>query len=310
MRSLRHFFALPMQALTVLLFLMMSCLHATAQDDLLDLIADTSTGNEHLIGTFKSTKLINLQTNETIGKKTLDVRISHLFGAMGKESGGNVHNLYGLDRSDDIRLGLHYGITDRIMAGISRSKRWENLEGLLKIALLRQTLNNRVPLSVTVFTNLTWSARRSEFFTHPLHRLTYCSQLILARKFGSRLSVMAVPSFLHRNVVFSGEKHNTYSMGGGFRFRFSPSTSIIADYSHTFNANDQFFRNEDVIGAGFEIETGGHVFTIMFSNAPGLLENDFLVNTRDTWGNGGARLSFIISRVFKMEKKKRTENEN
>ncbi|HRH65241.1 MAG TPA: DUF5777 family beta-barrel protein, partial [Bacteroidia bacterium] len=55
----------------------------------------------------------------------------------------------------------------------------------------------------------------------------------------------------------------------------------------------------DVAGAGIEIETGGHVFSVMFTNASGILENDYLVNTQDTWEKGGIKFSFIISRMFK-----------
>lgn len=282
---------------------------AFAQDDLLQMIADSTDGRAPVIGTFKSTKLINLQTNETIRKKTLDVRISHLFGPVGRKSGGSVHSLYGLDQSDDIRIGLHYGISNRVMVGVSRSKRFENLEGLVKVKVLEQRKDNDIPASVTFFGNVTWSARNSALFAEQTDRMSYCYQLILARKFNSRFSMMLVPTFLHRNLVYEPDENNTFSMSAGARFKFSPSTSFIADYSHTFNAESPVQKNEDVIGAGFEIETGGHVFTLMFSNASGLLENDYLVNTKDTWKAGGMKLSFIISRIFKMEKKKKVSSD-
>ena len=93
-------------------------------------------------------------------KNNLDIRINHLFGSIGKESGGTFHNLYGFDQSQDIRIGAHYGITDRLMTGFSRSKRQENLELLLKFKLLEQTTNQKVPIGITLYGNTTYSTKR------------------------------------------------------------------------------------------------------------------------------------------------------
>src|SRR5436189_2256038 len=106
------------------------------QDDLLmQLQKDQGPAPEKVLATFKGNKIINIQTNETVKKKNLDFRVNHLFGNIGNESGGGTHTLYGLDQSSDIRIGFHYGINDKLTIGLSRSKRNENLEGLLKCRL-------------------------------------------------------------------------------------------------------------------------------------------------------------------------------
>src|SRR5262245_57083909 len=108
-------------------------LAASAQDDMLvTLQKDAATQNEKTIATFKATKIINLESIETVKRKNLDVRISHLFGNMGAESGGGFHTLWGFDQSNDIRIGFTYGITDRLNLGFSRFKRDENLVGEIK----------------------------------------------------------------------------------------------------------------------------------------------------------------------------------
>jgi hypothetical protein len=61
-------------------------------------------------------------------------------------------------------------------------------------------------------------------------------------------------------------------------------------------------KTYDVAGFGVEIETGGHVFSVMFTNASGVVSNDYLLNTHDSWGKGGFKFSFIISRMFKFGK--------
>jgi hypothetical protein len=275
-----------------------------AQDDLLSKLQE-ETGplpREVVLGTFKGDKIINVQTNETVKKNNLDVRINHLFGNIGKESGGGFHNLYGFDQSQDIRIAFHYGITDRLMAGWSRSKRNENFEGLLKFKLLQQTTDKKVPLGITLFGNATYSAKSGALVEKDIHRLTYNAEMILTRKFSSRFSIAIIPSFLHRNFVEAEDNNDIFSLGGGFRLKITQSTSFVADYYHSFRPKMTGHDFYDPIGAGFEIETGGHVFSIMFTNASGILENDYLVNTVDDWTKGGMKFSFIISRMFKFGK--------
>src|SRR5207237_6676722 len=104
---------------------------------------------------------------------------SHQFGNIGTESGGGVHTLYGFDQSNDIRIALHYGITDRLTVGVSRSKRNENLEGLAKFRLVQQTTDEKMPLAITLFGNATMTTISDQFVDNFKHRLTYCSHVII-----------------------------------------------------------------------------------------------------------------------------------
>ncbi len=275
-----------------------------AQDDLLSKLELETGSNKavYVLASFKGDKIINIQTNETVKKNNLDVRVNHLFGNIGKESGGGFHNLYGFDQSQDIRIGFHYGISDRFMAGVSRSKRNENFEGLLKFKLLQQTTNDKTPLSITLFGNATFSAKSASLVEKDIHRLTYNSQIILSRKFSPKFSIVLTPSFLHRNFIEAEDQNDIISVGGGFRLKVTQSTSIIADYFHSFRPKISGTEYFAPLGIGVEIETGGHVFSIMFTNASGILENDFLVNTVDDWAKGGIKFSFIVSRMFKFGK--------
>jgi hypothetical protein len=255
-----------------------------------------------VIATFKGDKIINIETNETVRKKNLDFRVSHLFGNIGKESGGGIHNLYGIDQSADIRLGFHYGITDRLMAGVAHAKRNENFEWLVKYRIIEQTTDGKIPFAITFFGNATYSIRSLEVYKNNIDRLTYCTQLIFARKFSSRFSFAFTPTYVHRNFVLADDENNTFRVSGGLRLKFTRSASIITDYSHTFGRENLLGKTYDVAGLGVEIETGGHVFSVMFTNAAGVVSNDYLLNTYDSWGKGGFKFSFIISRMFKFGK--------
>ena len=294
-----------MKQLYLVIFLMTSFVMTSfAQDDMMKQLEEqTKAKKEPVIATFKSTKIINIQTNETNKKRNLDFRVSHLFGNVGKESGGGPHDLYGLDNSNDIRIAFTYGITDKLQIGVSRCKRDENFEGDIKYKLLEQTTDNKVPMAITLFGQSTLSAKENTegLYDEFVHRFTHCAQLIIARKFSPNFSFEIVPSYVHRNIVEEFDENDLYSVGAGFRYKFTKSAAIIADYVYTLNRPEATKDNHyDPLGIGFEIETGGHVFTVMFTNASGILENDYVPNTVDTWSKGGFKFAFNISRIFKL----------
>src|SRR6185436_2451137 len=96
---------------------------------------------------FKSTRLINQQTLESVGKRTLDFRISHRFGPVNSGSYG----AWGIDGPVNIRLGLDYSFDGRLMFGIGRTSVDKIVDGFLKYRLLRQTTDGKMPVSVTLF---------------------------------------------------------------------------------------------------------------------------------------------------------------
>jgi hypothetical protein len=54
------------------------------------------------------------------------------------------------------------------------------------------------------------------------------------------------------------------------------------------------------MGIGFEIETGGHVFQVHFTNSTGIAENQYLPFTNTKWTNAGIRLGFNLTRAFSL----------
>ncbi len=290
--------------------------NAFAQDDISKLLNEAPPPKQKVEATFKTTRIINLQSNETVHKRTLDVRIGHRFGSMGKNSGGNSHNLYGFDVSSDIRIAFEYGITDDLTVGFSRSKREENLEGLLKYRLIQQTTDNKIPLSITLFGSMIYTPKsdpngiysvdgeENAKAREQIRRISYVSQIILARKFSSAFSFELVPTYIHRNFVLNPEDDNgIFALGAAGRVKITRGLAFIADYVYNFSAlrkPDNDFGYYNPLGAGIEIETGGHVFSIMFTNSAGIIESEFIPFTTETWSKGGFRFSFNISRNFSL----------
>lgn len=308
------------QLLTSFLFLFVFSF-VSAQDDIMKLLEQNveESKNEPVIGTFKTTRIINAQSIECVKKNTLDFRITHRFGNIGAASGGGFKNFYGMDNVANIRIAFEYGIFDNWMIGVGRSKTQGHIDAFMKYRFLTQTTNNKIPLSIAVHLNAAITPIKREIFyadvpnyeNNILHRLSYTAQLIVARKFGNIGSLELLPTYVHRNYVKTyvnpnngaTETNGLFSMGVAARIKLTKRSSILAEYFYTFSK----FRQDNPtrpyyqpVSIGYEIETGGHVFHINFSNATGIIENDFIPNSPDTWNLGGFKWGFNISRVFNL----------
>ncbi len=292
---------------SLLLFVFLSA--SAQEEDWKSLLAQgDSAKHEKTRATFKTTRIINAQSVETVKAKTLDFRISHRFGIMGN----GAHTLYGFDVSSDIRLAFEYGINDKLTLGIARCKRKENIQALVKYRVLQQTPDNHMPVSLTWYSDMTFTPEKDidgnydaalySPYNAFAHRMTYVHQAIIARKFSPGISLELLPTVVHRNFVKDpGDENTLFALGAGGRFKLSRRSAIIFDYFHAFSAfrkNNTTTLYSPPLGLGWEVETGGHVFSIMFSNSAGLAESDFITSTTDSWLDGGFRFSFNISRGF------------
>lgn len=294
-----------------------------AQDDLLDLVKDDAKSEpaRKIYATFKTTKIVSAQTIETVKKRNLDFRVTHRFGNLYNSSSNNAlneaaHSAFGLDNSTDIRVSFDYGITDDITVGIGRSKFREMNDALIKWRFLKQREDNKIPVSVCFYGDLGYTSMTTDNLyagtirpkTKEAHRVQYCSQLLIARKFNSWLSLQIFPTYVHRNFIkqqvnTSNNKEDVnglFSLGFGGRIKLSKRFAIVADYFYNFS---EFQTNNPMgyynpLGIGFEIETGGHVFHINYTNGPAILESSLLTTTQDTWTKGQIKLGFNISRWF------------
>lgn len=292
---------------------------AMAQDNLGELFGKDSVRRDPVIATFKSTRIINGQSNETLAKGDLDFRVAHRFGDIGG-SGGGSSTFFGLDNSTDIRIAFEYGITDRLTAGISRAKGSGNFtqlyEVLGKFKVLQQTMDNRIPVGVTVFGNAVASGMKSSpeksdvnYFDSFSSRMSYTAQAIISRKFGDIISLAVLPTYVHRNRVGYKDMNNMFAMGVGGRLRFSKRVALVVDYFVPFRDEESkdYYESRGTkfynsLGVGVEIETGGHVFHMNFTNSTAILENQFIPETVTTWTQGQFRWGFNISRRFSLHK--------
>ena len=285
-----------------------------SQDDLMSMLEEENPTppNTKVIATFKGAKIINAHTTELVKAKTLDFRITHRFGNISGASGGGFHTLYGFDQSEDIRISFDYGLNEFIQLGIARSKRMENLDGNLKAKILHQREDNSIPVSMVWFSNFAFTPQRDldDKYLNISSRISYVHQLIVARKFSEKLSFEVLPTLVHRNLVVRDEagitdENTFFSLGFAGRVKLTQRVAIVADYFHNFSdyrLNHPTKKFYNPLGIGVEIETGGHVFNLAFTNASGIIENNYLTTTSDDWLKGGYKFGFNISRVFTIGK--------
>jgi hypothetical protein len=94
----------------IILALLLSAFYSYGQVELEKELTTTSGAHEKVSATFKSTRLINGHTNETIHKNELDFKVDHRFGDIAGSNGG-LRQFFGLDNSTDIRIGFEYGLS-------------------------------------------------------------------------------------------------------------------------------------------------------------------------------------------------------
>lgn len=272
-------------------------LNSVAQE--LDLLDDEPIEEQvnYAFATFKTNRVVNGHSIETVAKREMDFKISHRFGFLNT----GPYELFGLDQAN-IRIGVDYGITDNINIGFGRSNIDKTYDGFVKYKFLKQTSGAKnIPLTATwVSTMGVTSTRwrfpdRENYFSSRLH---YTHQLLLARKFSEGLSVQLSPTVVHKNLVDSSRFSNDiFSLGIGIRQKLTSRTSLNLEYFYVLPGQMEEDKT-NALSLGFDIETGGHVFQLFFTNAAAPFEKGFITDTRGDWLAGDVRFGFNVARIF------------
>ena len=277
-----------------------------AQDNtLLNALNDSMSahkGRSYVSGTFKATHIINEQTIESPAQGNLNFVIQHRFGQLNSGS----YNFFGLDNAT-LRLGLEYGITDDLDVGIGRSSYLKTFDGYLKYKLLKQTEGGGMPVSVSVLGTVTdyTQTMSDKPYLNTKYRTAYAGQLLIARKITRDLSLQVTPTYLHYNLVPTvADKNDIFAVGLGGRYKFTRRMSIDAEYDVVPKNQVVSTTVHNSFSLGWDIETGGHVFQLVFSNSQSMVPTQYLTQTNGTWGKGDIYFGFNISRNFNLKKKR------
>lgn len=272
------------------------------QDDLLkEITSEEETAIT--LGTFNGTRVINGQSVDGMAKGELEFIFSHRFGSINS----GAYNLWGLDDAF-IRLGLEYGITDRLGVSVGRSSTDKTYDGFVRYKILQQR-TGRKSMPVTMSTILSGYIKTSPSKEDNPDiafnsRLAYAAEVLVARKFSSHLSGQILPVFVHRNQVDQTfENNNDFALGFSAKVKITRSLSLIGEYFVRLNAhqNSPYY---DPIGFGLDIETGGHVFQLLFTNSANMIDRSVITETDGDFFDGDIHFGFNISRSFQLGKRK------
>ena len=254
---------------------------------------------------FESTALIDNQTNVLNTKGTIELTMNHRFGSV-----KGTNDMIGIWAPANIRLGVTYGLTDCITVGFGTTKDNRLQDFNLKGALLRQTRDNHMPVSVTYYGNAAMSASlRSTFETTTYKgevipyrfssRLSFFNQLIIARRFNSNVSFQIAPSWSHVNFVESPVKNDLLAVAVGGRVKINPSTSVLVDYSQPLNTFQGRYPLPGV-GLGVEFSTGSHAFQLFVTNYKSIVQQQNYMFNQNDFFRSDYMIGFNITRLWHM----------
>lgn len=276
-----------------LLFLsVFSSFLAYSQEDLLKDIDTVSTKNSTSPPAFKALQIVTGQSTKLTAKKEWYIVVAHRFGDVST----GFKNFFGLDDAST-KLGVIYGVTDGISLSLSRETNMKTFEFGAKYKLLKQ--NDDVPVDVVGYNVMALNTdlkKESYPYLKFGDRLSYLTQALISRRFNDQFSLQLSPSYVYKNLYEPSVENNSQFLTGlGGRYKISKRISINAEYFVNFD-HHSFYKNP--LSLGMDIETGGHVFQLLFSNSQLNSDIGYLTNATGKWEKGQIFFGFNLYRVF------------
>ncbi len=276
----------------ILLTLLLLPIVSFSQEDLLEGL-DSVPQNQKVESTFKALKIVNLESTKIAAKGDLYFVVAHRFANVKR----GFDDFFGLDNAVT-QIKFIYGVNKWMSLSAGRSE--QAYDFAVKYRLQHQ-IEGGFPFTITAFNSLAFNNLIKES-TYPKlkfeDRMIYVSQLLISRKFSESLSLELAPTFFHENFVTNDQQENSqYAIGLGGRYKLTKRLSLNADYAaHLNRTSSSIYRN--ALSVGVDIESGGHVFQMHFTNSQGIHEAAYLGNTTGDWTKGEFSFGFNLSRVF------------
>lgn len=246
---------------------------------------------------FKALQIGNLQSTKVVDKGDLYMVVAHRFGPL-KDG---IREFFGLDQATT-KIQLLYGISPRLQLGVSRDSYEKTYSGTAKIKLYRQS--DKMPVNIALYGSMDINTllQKSQYpGLKFFDRFAYTTQALVSRRFSEKLSLELAPIYARQNLqdlnFTKAQTYNQFLLGIGGRYKFTKRMSLNMDYAYNFSKNqNSLYKNPLTIGV--DIETGGHVFQLLFTNSRASNDAAFLTETLGDWKKGEISFGFNIVRVF------------
>lgn len=269
---------------------------SNAQDDLLNELDSYNNGKKEIeIAAFKGLQVCTMQSTKLAAKGEWYFLVSHRFG----DITDGLDNFFGLDNALT-KIGGLYGVTDWFMVGFSRHTLNKNYELSAKYKFANQEING-FPVTIVGYNTLDINSKLSKDEFPNLDtsdRLAFSTQLPISRKFSNTFSMELNPIYIHKNLYDPMyEEKDNFLLAFGGRYKLTKRISLNAEYAARLNATETSFYHNPV-ALGVDIETGGHVFQLLFSNSQAMNDVSYFTNATGITQGKGIYFGFNLYRVF------------
>ena len=232
---------------------------------------------------FEAGSLIDNPTIVSPYKGGIELNILHRFGLI---DANGISDVFGIYASSNIKLGINYGITDKIMAGLGYTKDFKQLDLNWKVALLQQSRNGKVPVSISYYGNFVTNLQEKDAFGptdryKDIHRFSYFTEIMVARKMSEAISLQIAPNLSYFNALERGRNNVNLGISVGGRAKIFSSSSILIEYDQKITKADSL-ESKPNLALGYEIGTATHAFQIFIANYSQIIpQRNYVFNEND-----------------------------
>jgi hypothetical protein len=236
-------------------------------------------------------------------KGSLEMFIQHRFGTVNNGS----KDMFGLFAPSNIRLGLNFVVLNKLNVGAGLTKERMQVDMNAKYAIFKQREDNKMPVSVSVFGNIVIDSRNSSNFRYGVHRFSYFSQVLVARKITERLSAQASGSLSWFNNVegyvnSKGEivnkmKNQHLAVAVMGRYKFSDKSAVVVNYDQPLTQHPTNNPHPN-ISFGLETVTDSHAFQVFAGNYYGIVPQSNNMFNQNDYTKGQFVIGFNITRLW------------
>ncbi|MBZ5857224.1 DUF5777 family beta-barrel protein [Flavihumibacter profundi] len=253
--------------------------------------------------TFGSNYIIDNQSVMVPIKGSLEFAIQHRFGTWdnGKK------DFWGMFAPTNIRLAMNYSPINKLYVGAGITKERYQIDFNAKYALLQQTTDNSMPISLTYFGNMVIDARDKSNFVNSVDRFSYYNELIVARKITEKFSAQVSANYSWFNNVegYVDEKgevqnkmyngHFAFAIYG--RYKITEKSAIIAGYNQPVTQHPTNNPHPNIC-FGFETTTSAHSFQVFATNYYGIVPQSNNMYNQNDYTNNQFLIGFNITRLW------------
>ena len=256
--------------------------------------------------TFKANRILTTQSVETRKKGTLEFVLGTRYWNIPNNDNSQS---FAADRFSG-HLASQYAFSDRFTLGAGITSFDGIINGFGKYRLLRQTIDKKTPISITLVQAISYFTRNFTIFTLPedsSDRFSYATQAIIASKIDRNLSLQVVPSYIRTNVDEPVSNKNDFlALGFGGRYKISNHVSIASEYGLLFGRDEGSDEGFNLFSLGVNWEISDLIMQFSMTNAKGFDDiGTYKINpTNFNFRQGSLHIGVNATYVLHLKKRK------